>query len=65
VTLSGEVEFDELYLVAGHKGQPDKVKQAKRPARCRRLKGARGRGTLKIASWSLTILVFPLAKITT
>ncbi len=46
VTLSGVVEFDELYLVAGHKGQPDKVKQAKRPARRRRLKGARGRGTL-------------------
>ena len=46
MTLSGVVEFDELYLVAGHKGQPDKVKQAKRPARRRRLKGARGRGTL-------------------
>jgi transposase-like protein len=45
VTLSGVVEFDELYLVAGHKGQPDKVKQAKRPACRRRLKGARGRGT--------------------
>ena len=23
--LSGEVEFDELYLVAGHKGNPDAV----------------------------------------
>ena len=46
MTLSGEVEFDELYLVAGHKGQPDKVKQAKRPPRRRRLKGARGRGTM-------------------
>jgi transposase-like protein len=46
VTLSGEVEFDELYLVAGHKGQPDKVKQVQRPPRRRRLKGARGRGTL-------------------
>jgi transposase-like protein len=46
VTLSGEVEFDELYLVAGHKGQPDKVKQIQRPPRRRRLKGARGRGTL-------------------
>lgn len=40
------VECDELYLVAGHKGQPDKVKQAQRPARRRRLKGTRGRGTL-------------------
>jgi transposase-like protein len=44
--LSDIVEFDELYLVAGHKGQPEKVKQANRPARRRRLKGARGRGTL-------------------
>ena len=24
-TLSGEVECDEVYIVAGHKGQPDKV----------------------------------------
>ena len=45
MTLSGVVDFDECYAIAGHKGQPDKVKQAKRPAR-RRLKGARGRGTL-------------------
>ncbi len=44
--LSGEVECDELYLVAGHKGQPEKVRLAGRKARCRRLKGARGRGTL-------------------
>ena len=44
--LSGVVEFDELYLVAGHKGQPEKVKLANRPPRKRRLKGARGRGTL-------------------
>ena len=33
---------DELYLVAGHKGQPEKVKQANRPPRKRRLKGTRG-----------------------
>lgn len=46
MTLSGEVEVDEMYLVAGHKGQPANVKQAKRPARRRRLKGSRGRGTL-------------------
>jgi transposase-like protein len=47
VKRSGVVEFDELYLVAGHKGQPDKVKFANnRPPRKRRLKGARGRGTL-------------------
>lgn len=44
--LSGEVECDELYLIAGHKGQPEKVGEANRKARCRRLKGARGRGTL-------------------
>ena len=25
--LEGEVEFDELYLVAGHKGKPDSVKK--------------------------------------
>lgn len=46
IMLSGVVEFDELYLVAGHKGQPEKVKKANRAARRRRLKGARGRGTL-------------------
>ena len=27
VTLSGEVEMDEVYIVAGHKGQPDEVKK--------------------------------------
>ena len=40
------VEADEVYLVCGHKGQPQKVLQAGRPPRRRRLKGARGRGTL-------------------
>lgn len=44
--LTEVVECDELYLVAGHKGQPDKVAQANRKPRRRRLKGARGRGTL-------------------
>jgi hypothetical protein len=24
--LKGEAEFDEVYVVAGHKGQPEKVK---------------------------------------
>ena len=43
--LKGEVECDEVYVVAGHKGQPDKVQAAGRPGRRRRLKGARGRGT--------------------
>ena len=31
--LCGEVECDELYLVAGHKGQPEKVRKAGRKAR--------------------------------
>ena len=44
--LSGEVEFDEAYLIAGHKGQPAAVKRANRSGRRRRLKGARERGTL-------------------
>ena len=38
---------DEVYIVCGHKGQPEKVKLAKRKGRKRRLKGKRGRGTLK------------------
>ena len=43
--LAGVVECDETYVVAGHKGQPEKVAAAGRPPRRRRLKGARGRGT--------------------
>lgn len=43
--LNGEVECDEVYVVAGHKGLPDKVRASGRPGRRRRLKGARGRGT--------------------
>jgi len=39
------VEFDETYIVAGHKGQPEEVAKAGRKPRRRRLKGARGRGT--------------------
>jgi transposase-like protein len=31
-TLSGEVECDEVYIVAGHKGQPDKVAKKGVPA---------------------------------
>ncbi len=45
VQLSGNIECDEVYVVAGHKGQPDKVRQKGRRGRCRRLKGQRGRGT--------------------
>lgn len=47
MTLRGEVECDEVYLVAGHKGQPEIVRQLGRPGRRRRLKGKRGRGTLE------------------
>jgi transposase-like protein len=44
--LSGEVESDEVYVVAGHKGHPEIVRKLGRKGRRRRLKGARGRGTL-------------------
>jgi transposase-like protein len=44
--LSGEVECDEVYIVAGHKGNPDAVAAKGRLGRRRRLKGQRGRGTL-------------------
>nr|WP_242482617.1 transposase [Thiocystis violacea] len=44
--LTGEVEADEVDVVASHTGQPDAVKAQGRSARRRRLKGARGRGTL-------------------
>jgi len=44
--LSGEIEADEVYIVAGHKGHPEIVAQLGREGRCRRLKGKRGRGTL-------------------
>ena len=45
--LAGDVECDEVYVVAGHKGFPDAVKKQGRRGRRRRLKGARGRGTLE------------------
>ena len=47
VELSGTVEFDEVYVTAGHKGQPEKVKEKGRKGRRRKLKGLRGRGTLE------------------
>ncbi len=47
VLLEGEVEFDEVYVVAGHKGQPDEVKKKGRKGRRNRIKGSRGRGTLE------------------
>ena len=39
------MEADEVYIVAGHKGQPKNVIKAGRSARNRRLKGHPGRGT--------------------
>ena len=47
VVLEKEVEIDEMYLVAGFKGQPPKVAQKQRKGRRRRLKGKPGRGTLE------------------
>ena len=47
VVLSGDVEFDELYVVAGHKGNPEAVLAKGREGRRNRLKGSRGRGTLE------------------
>ena len=47
VTLCGEVEVDEVYLVAGHKGYPGIVEAEGRDGRDRKLRGERGRGTLE------------------
>lgn len=41
------MEADEAYVIAGHKGQPEVVKQKGRKGRRRRLKGKRGRGTME------------------
>jgi transposase len=46
VILSNEVECDEAYVVAGHKGQPEVVKNKGRKGRRNRLTGKGGRGTL-------------------
>ena len=47
MTLSNEVECDEAYVIAGHKGQPEVVQTQERKGRRRRLKGQGGRGTLE------------------
>ena len=47
VILSNEVECDEAYVVAGHKGQPEVVKSKGRKGRRRRRKGKAGRGTME------------------
>jgi hypothetical protein len=44
--LSGEIEADEVYVVAGHEGHSEIVAKLGRDGRRRRLKGKRGRGTL-------------------
>lgn len=41
------MECDEVYVVAGHKGNPEAVAKKGRERRRNRLKGARGRGTLE------------------
>jgi transposase-like protein len=45
--MSGETECDEVYIVAGHKGNPAAVQKKGRKGRRNRLKGQRGRGTLE------------------
>ena len=45
--LSNEVECDEAYVVAGHKGQPEVVKSKGSKGRRRRRKSQSGRGTME------------------
>ena len=45
--LANEVECDEAYVIAGHKGQPEVVRRKDRQGRRRRLKSKAGRGTLE------------------
>ena len=47
IQLSGAVECDEVYIVAGHKGHPEVVAKLGPPGRRRRLTDQRGRGTLE------------------
>ena len=47
MTISDEVECDEAYVIAGHKGQQAVVKHKGRKGRRRRLQGTGGRGTLE------------------
>ena len=47
MTLANEVECDEAYVVAGHKGQPETVKTKGRKGRRRRRKSKSGRGTME------------------
>ena len=45
--LSNEVECDEAYVVAGHKGQPEVVKSKERKGRRRRRKSKAGRDVIQ------------------
>ena len=47
MTLSNEVECDEAYVIAGHKGHPEVLKNQGRKGRRRQLAGPCGRGTLE------------------
>ena len=47
MTLANEVECDEAYVIAGHKGHPEVVQNKGRTGRRRRLQGKPGRGTLE------------------
>ena len=47
MTLSNEVECDEAYVLAGHKGLPEVIKSKGRQGRRRRLQGKAGRGTME------------------
>jgi hypothetical protein len=47
VILSNEVECDEAYVIAGHKGQPEVVKSKERKGRRRQLRGKGGRSTME------------------
>ena len=38
VTLEGEVEFDEVYVVAGHKGHPEALKKSVVPSPKKKVK---------------------------
>lgn len=46
VMLEGEVECDEAYIIAGHKGQPDAVRKRGGKGGVAQLKTKQGRGTL-------------------
>jgi transposase-like protein len=45
--LEGIAEVDEVYITAGHKGQPEIVASEGRVGRRHKLRGKRGRGTLE------------------